>query len=79
MANVSIRKLDDEIYKQLKQRAARHGLSMEEELRNIISQAVSVPEKLSSVFECNFGASNGVNLSLPEREIYNPLNFDQQD
>lgn len=33
MASLSIRKLDDETYDRLRDRAVRHGVSMEEEAR----------------------------------------------
>ena len=31
MANISVRKLDNQVYNQLRIRAAEHGVSMEEE------------------------------------------------
>ena len=40
MAQVVVRKLDEAVKKRLKQRAARHGHSMEAEIRDILSEAV---------------------------------------
>lgn len=40
LASLSIRKLDDETYDRLRGRAARHGVSMEEEIRQILKRAV---------------------------------------
>lgn len=40
MATLTIRNLDDELKSLLRQRAARHGCSMEQEARNILSRAV---------------------------------------
>lgn len=40
MAQLLVRKLDDDTKTRLQRRAARHGVSMEEEARNIIRSAV---------------------------------------
>ncbi|MGA2928982.1 MAG: Arc family DNA-binding protein, partial [Solirubrobacteraceae bacterium] len=40
MAAISIRNLDDDIKNRLRVRAARHGRSMESEIRVILTQAV---------------------------------------
>ena len=40
MAQVVVRQLEDEIKERLRQRAARHGRSMEEEIRVILRAAV---------------------------------------
>lgn len=79
MANLSIRKLDKYAYSQLRIRAAKHGVSMEEEARQIIYQAVSAPEKISSVFLKYFGEKNGVDLDLDlnRREPHEPLDFNE--
>lgn len=62
MANLSIRKLDDLTYEQLRIRAAQHKLSMEEEARQIIYHAVMTLPRISDIFLKNFGAKNGVDL-----------------
>ena len=73
MANVSVRKLDDEIYGRLKSRAAEHGVSMEEEIRLILERAVSTPERLGDfALEC-FGPEHGVELDLSPRTPHEPL------
>ena len=43
MANLSIRKLDDDTITRLRIRAAHHRISMEEEARRILRQAVTPP------------------------------------
>ena len=43
MASLSIRKLDEKTYLRLRERAARHGVSMEEEARQILIRATSPP------------------------------------
>lgn len=69
MASLRIRKLDDSIYELLRVRATKHGVSMEEEARQIICQAVKTPDKLSEVFRKYFGHGNGVNLDIPDRGL----------
>lgn len=75
MANLSVRKLDDKIYESLRLRAAKHGISMEEEARQIISQAIVTPEGISSVFIKHFGPKNGINLELETRKPHEPMDL----
>ena len=78
MASLSVRKLDDDVYEQLRIRAAKHGVSMEEEVRQIISQVVRAPDKLSTVFRKYFGHENGVDLDIPDnRNPHNPMDFNE--
>lgn len=75
MASLSIRKLEDDTLQRLRIRAARHQVSMEEEVRRILRQAVMPPERLGSLAAAYFG-EEGVELELPEREVYEPVSFD---
>ena len=78
MASLSVRKIDDAVYERLRLRAARHGVSMEEEARRIIRRAVAVPERLGQLaVEC-FGPDHGVELELElsPREPHRPLGLD---
>ena len=59
MANLSVRRIDDETYEQLRVRAAEHGVSMEEEVRRILRRAVSAPEKLGDLALVVFGSDHG--------------------
>ncbi|MBA2652541.1 MAG: hypothetical protein H0U73_09790 [Tatlockia sp.] len=78
MASLSVRKLDDAVYEQLRVRAAKHGVSMEEEVRQIISQVVSAPDKLSDVFRKYFGYNNGVDLDVPDHsKPHYPMDIDE--
>lgn len=43
MASLLIRKIDDALKRQLRQRATENGRSMEEEMRRILKAALSVP------------------------------------
>ncbi len=78
MASLSIRKLDTEIYDQLRVRAANHGVSMEEEVRQIISLVVLSPERVSDVFRKYFSAKNGCTLDLSDQhKPHVPLDLDE--
>lgn len=41
MATLTIRNLDDDVKQALREQAARHGVSMEEEVRTLLAKAVS--------------------------------------
>jgi plasmid stability protein len=78
MATLNVRKLDEKAYALLRIRAAKHGVSMEEEARQIIYLAVSAPEKISDVFKKYFGNKNGVELDLlNQHKPHNPMDFDE--
>lgn len=76
MGNLSVRKLDDKTMERLRIRAAEHGVSMEEEARRIISQAVSAPGKLGDLAVTLFGQQHGVQLELMGRTAHEPMNID---
>jgi len=70
MAAVSIRDLDDHVRERLRMRAAAHGRSMEAEIRNILTEAVSQPSEsrgLLATLLDRIGEVGGVELDLPER------------
>ena len=69
MVAINIRNLDPSVRQRLKERAARQGVSMEEEVRRILTQAVSAnePDDLSALFLSTFGRRHGVELELPAR------------
>lgn len=78
MASLSVRKLDDRIYEQLRVRAEEHGISMEEEVRRILCQVVRAPDKLSDVFQKYFGPNNGVDLDLSaHHNPHHPMDFNE--
>ena len=72
MASITIRNLDNDVKSRLRARAARHGRSMEEEVRLILAQAVDrepVPEKgLGTALHELFKPFGGIELDLPPRE-----------
>jgi len=76
LASFSIRRLDDETYDRLRDRATRKGVSMEEEARQILKRAVSPPERLGDLFLKVFGPLGGVDLEIPPREPHEPMDFE---
>jgi antitoxin FitA len=71
MAAVSIRDLDDSVREKLRIRAARHGRSMEAEMRVILTAAVIDEETRPSLFNAlvdRFARLGGVDLDLPKRD-----------
>ena len=70
MAQLVVRKLDDDVKQRLRIRAARHGQSMEEEVREILTAAVveeDLPgEGLGSRIARRFAAVGGVPFEIEE-------------
>jgi len=69
------RKLDERTLEQLRIRAARHGVSMEEEVRRILGAAVAAPERIGDLAVQLFGPANGVDLALSAHPPREPLEF----
>ena len=68
MASITIRNIDDEIKTRLRLQAARHEVSMEEEVRRILHQALNWQTKgLGSIIHQRFSVVGGVDLELPGR------------
>jgi plasmid stability protein len=69
MAQVIVRNLEDDVKARLKRRAAQHGRSMEEEVRDILRNAVREQNqrlpKLGSRIVARF-ARVGLDTDLPE-------------
>ena len=70
MASISVRNLDDDVKERLRVRAARHGRSMESEIRVILSDAVQEADEADGLFQQlleRVGEIGGVELDLPRR------------
>lgn len=70
LAAISVRNLDDHVKERLRIRAARHGRSMESEIRAILIEAVREPGDADGLFLTmldRFGEIGGVELELPPR------------
>ena len=69
MAQVIVRELEEVVKQELKRRAARHGISMEEEIREILRNAVrqeqTSPSRLGSRIAARF-RGQGLDMDLPE-------------
>ncbi len=70
MATLTIRGLDEETKARLRMRAARHGRSMEAEVRSILEEALPAQRPsggLGGRIHARFAAVGGVELDLPPR------------
>ena len=78
MASLSIRRLEDETLARLKARAKREALSLEETVRRILRAAVVDEAPLGTAIRRIVG-KDGIDLELPKREVYDPINFASDD
>jgi plasmid stability protein len=81
MASITIRRLDDRTKERLRIRASRHGHSMEQEAREILSSALNARQptgqNLAELIRKRFAPLGGVELEIPPREPgREPPNFD---
>lgn len=71
MASITIRNLEDDLKRRLRIRAAEHGRSMEEEVREILRHVVTesaAPRNLAASIRSRVAPLGGVELDLPARE-----------
>ena len=81
MASITVRNLDDGLKRRLRIRAAENGLSMEQEVRDILRAAldeeVAPIKNLGTAIHELFKPFGGVELELPLREqMREPPRFD---
>ena len=69
MSYLTVRDLPESVHRKLRIRAAQHGRSLQEEVRQILSRAVTGPTgpELLRLAEQHFGEEQGVDLELPSR------------
>ena len=70
MASITIRNLDDTVKARLRMAAARHGCSMEEEVRRILRQTLmihDIPTQLGTRINQRFVKIGGTDLPDPDR------------
>lgn len=76
MGSITIRRLDDAVKARLRVRAARHGRSMEEEARQVLSAVLSEepnrPLNLVEAIRRRIAPLGGVELEIPPREPVRP-------
>ena len=72
MASITVRNLDEWVKQRLRVRAASHGNSMEQEVRDILRTAVEDEHRpardLASAIRARFAPLGGVELDLPPRD-----------
>jgi antitoxin FitA len=82
MAQVIVRNLDDSVKRKLQRRAAKHGRSMEEEIRDILRDAVKDEERGQPGLGTRIAARfKGIELDEPIQEFrgytIEPPKFDE--
>ena len=78
MASIVIRKLPEETKARLREQAARHGRSMEEEARTILTLSLTGPAETGNLAEIAsrfFGPAHGVDLEWPQFRLGAPVEF----
>ncbi|MEQ3553951.1 plasmid stabilization protein [Pseudonocardia nematodicida] len=83
MAAISVRDLDEQVATLLKVRAARHGRSMEAEVRAILTEAVTPRAaenlNLAQAIRERFAAVDEIDLPIPDRaELPRPADLPDQ-
>ena len=73
MANLSIRRLDEDTVRRLRVRAEREGISLEETVRRVLRTAVVDEEPLGTLIRRIVG--RGFDIELPQREFDTPIDF----
>lgn len=80
MASLTIRRLPEEVKQDLRERAARNGRSLEEEVRRALIALVrpAQPRSRRSIGQILYEASRpGVDLPIPPRSRARVPNFDE--
>jgi plasmid stability protein len=83
MSSITVRNLDESVKNSLRVRAARHGWSMEQEVRQILQQTVA-PEQAGQIsfaerVNRRFAGLQAGSLPIPPRQIARtPPELDQQ-
>jgi len=73
MSSITIRNLEPEVKARLRVRAARHGVSMEQEVRDILRDSVmretEAPGNLAEAVRALFRPLGGITLEIPDRDL----------
>ena len=80
MSSILIRRLDEPTKARLRQRAARHGRSMEEEAREILRTALAASDRKPDLLDrihSRFAAAGGFELpEIPREPMREPPRFE---
>lgn len=81
MATLSIRNLDEQLKQQLRLEAAKHGWSMEEEVRQILRRHLLPTRKtgLGTRLRQRFAETGGIELDIPPRKAARYVDFSGDD
>jgi antitoxin FitA len=75
VTSLNIPKLEPKIMPALRIQAARHGISMEEEIREILKRRVQSQHSISDIAFKLFGLKQGVHLKLSRHPAHQPLDL----
>ena len=77
MGTLTIRQLSEHTHARLRGRAAKHGRSVEAEVRAILDAAVDLPEgNILLALHATFAEVGGVDLQVPDRsELPRPVDL----
>lgn len=68
MSTLTIRQLNEQTHARLRGRAAKHGRSVEAEVRAILDAAVDLPEEnILLALHATFSEAGGLDLQVPNR------------
>lgn len=68
MSTLTIRQLNEHTHARLRSRAAKHGRSVEAEVRAILDAAVDLPEEnILLALHATFSEAGGLDLQVPNR------------
>lgn len=70
MANLLVRKLDDELVSRLKQRARAHGRSTEAEHRAILEEALKPKRTGADIWDALVAAGQGLDLDIDDPTLH---------
>ena len=79
MGSITIRNLDDDLKARLRLRAARHGLSMEQEVRNILQRTLATEPATTNGLDFalrihqRFAGLGAEDIALPSRLPTKPV------
>ena len=76
MASITVRNLDEDLKQRLKEQAARHGCSMEEEVRRIL--AAALPPKVKSL-EGQETPQTGLDLANAIHESFQSVGLTEEE
>lgn len=78
MASITVRNLDEDLKKRLKEQAAKHGCSMEEEVRRILAAALP-PKMRGNSAEGKGTPKTGLDLAMGIHSMFRSSGLTEED